>query len=561
MLAMDPTALHRGADGFFWLVGSNVTPNARQGDVAIVTIRGPMEHHKGSSGDNYESILERYQAALAGVNADGETIEPPKAVVFSIDSVGGVVSGLNETIAKIRKLAKASKIPLIAYVNEMAASAAYAMCCACDVVYGPASCIAGSIGTISTMISVAEQDAKQGIDVRLITSGARKADGHIHTPISDGAIAAESDRVEKLARSFFELVASVRGKTPDKWQSLQAGIFLGEDAKKRGLLDGVRSLDDLVTELGTSSKSAKAKGNETDRRELKKTALDSVAQRGSTSSVPAHAGTNQEAHMPIGLDVLIRKTEAALGASDLTPKKKARLERDLAAYKFAAMKAESGGDEEEDEEDEEDDEDDAAAKAADRAEKSKKKAEAAKHKARADEYKRKAAEAEEEARKCMADDEEDEEDDEEAKASLSPGQRAALQSQATQGEDALARVKKLEADLAAREKAASIKEALGEQRISPAEAKMLAGKSGEFVTDFLSMRKGSIVQSESGSIVLEPKAGSGPTTVEQQAINEINEHISQLGIKDPKVIEKVREEMLANRKALAAGNLNGVPRY
>jgi len=88
--------------------------------------------------------------------------------------------------------------------------------------------------------------------------------------------------------------------------------------------------------------------------------------------------------MAVALKLLIEKTEAALAAAT-DPKKKLRLERDLASFKLTAMRAESG-DDEGDEDDDEDDEDDKASKAAKRAEMSRKKAEAAKHKAKADEH-------------------------------------------------------------------------------------------------------------------------------------------------------------------------------
>jgi ClpP class serine protease len=263
MLAIEPSALHRGADGFFWLTGPETPPNARHavfGDVAIVHVRGSLEHHLAPGVDSYEGTLAKLEAAMICDDA-------PAGVIMCIDSRGGVVAGLNETVDAIVRLRTRAKVPLVAYVNEMAASAAYALACAAEEIVGPESCITGSIGTISTMISCARQDEMTGIDVELITSGARKSDGHPHVKITDAAREAERDRVEKLAASFFALASESRGVPIKKLQAMQAAIFLGPDAKARGLLDSILSIDDVAKALSKGgSGGVRAKGNETDRR-------------------------------------------------------------------------------------------------------------------------------------------------------------------------------------------------------------------------------------------------------------------------------------------------------
>jgi ClpP class serine protease len=177
-LAMAPSALHSGPKGFFWLFGGGSKGSERREDVAIVHVRDGLEHHDDSWGsDNYESILKRVTDAMSGADdlksrkrARQELIwstrydegyvepepcapaTPPSAVVLCLDSPGGVVSGLNETVKALQKLQRDSGIPLVAYVNEMAASAAYALACACDEIICPPSAILGSIGVISTIV-------------------------------------------------------------------------------------------------------------------------------------------------------------------------------------------------------------------------------------------------------------------------------------------------------------------------------------------------------------------------------------------------------------------------
>lgn len=273
-LAIEPGAIMRGADGFFLMYGSETPDNhrhAKYDDVAIVYARGSLEHHVTPEADSYECILDKIDRAFQGLDAceEGEQPTPPSVVVLCIDSRGGVVSGLNETVFAIQRLRKRYGIPLVAHINEMAASAAYALACSCDEIVCPPSAILGSIGTISTMMSCYEQDKAMGLDVRLITSGARKADGHPHAPITDAAEGAERERVEQLAEQFFELASDARKIPVKTLRAMQAAILLGPQAVKRGLADSIACLDDvarLYSKVSSPAAQPKAKGNETDRR-------------------------------------------------------------------------------------------------------------------------------------------------------------------------------------------------------------------------------------------------------------------------------------------------------
>ena len=518
LLAMDAGAIHRGADGFFFMVGPSATASARHSlydDVAIVHVRGSLEHHADSGCDNYESILSRVAAAMSGADSceEGGDMVAPSAVILCIDSKGGVVAGLNETVSSLQKMRKESGVPLIAYVNELAASAAYALCCACDEVYCPASAILGSIGTISTMMSMAEADKKAGLEVRLITSGTRKADGHPHAPMSDAAEEAERERVDMAAEAFFKMAGKARGISADKVKGFQAALFVGPQASKAKLADDVMSLDDLaLAKSGNrASRPMAAKGNETDRRATLARNGTSALDRSGTlkSTLP-----NAEPGMNAKLESLIKKTQAKIElASD--PLKKARLAADLAAYRLTAMRAESDSDDDSDEDDDEDEDDSKSKKAAEAAEKAKRAAEGMKHRARAAEFKKKAAEAEDEAKKAEAED--DDEEDEAKKASLPDGAIAALAGQSDIAASNAEAIAKMQARLDDSDRRAVVESAFSGRRITPAERKTLLGKSLSFVKDFLAMRPKAIVQSSGDEIQVPPMGGSSPITQSMRA--------------------------------------------
>ena len=266
--------------------------------------------------------------------------------------------------------------------------------------------------------------------------------------------------------------------------------------------------------------------------------------------------------MAVSLTLLIERTEAALAAAT-DPKKKLRLERDLASFKLTAMRAEGGDDADEDDDEAEDD--DKAGKAAKRAEMSKKKHAAAGHKAKGDEYRRKAAECDQAAKDAMGD--EDDDEDAEAKAlraelhtrltaSLPDGAAAALASQAGIDAATRARVEKLEKDAEAKEMRASINEALSARRVTPGEAKTLATKSVGFVRDFLAMRPKAIVNTDERTLDQpnpQENADLGP-----EAMAGIDQIVAGLpSTLTPEQKAKVKQDMINGRRQVAA--TNGVP--
>jgi ClpP class serine protease len=565
LLAMDPARLRRGDTGaFFWLMGAGPKPNERKGDVAIVHIRGELEHHADAWGscESYEGIIERMQAAISGQDcadqheaehrseADYKPIEasPPSSIIVSIDSPGGVVAGLNETVRSLRKLVKSHpEIQFCVWVNEMAASAAYALACAFPEIICPRSAILGSIGVISTMISQARKNQKDGYDVRLLTSGARKADGHLHAPISDDAVTVEMDRVEKLAMSFWKLAGKARGLSIEKVRSFEAGIFLGPDAVKRQLADSIMSFDDLL--LGANSApreptTAGAQGgNETDRR---------VSSSTKVSMRPPFT----EAVMPIALSALIKKTEAAI-AKEKDPKKLASLALSLQAYKKTEKHIEHQSTEEGDEGDEDDEDKDVDDE---------------------DEDEKSAAPPMKKDEKSAAADKDDEDEEEEeseessAKAALKlvseitgmKGKKAlgALQAIAATAASTARDVADLKKTQRLNDKSALIETARAKSQITKSEAKWLGGEKLATVQGFIETRqKSGFVHTDENTLVRPKHVTPGTEeSLPQEARKMIEESVANFpGDKRAFREQLVKAHLESHSKQLTAA-LNGAGR-
>ena len=478
-LALDPRALHAdGPQAFFDFFFDPPCPeNERVGSVAVVHVRGPLDHH-ASYGDSYEAIEARACAALEGGDEG-----PPRAVVLRFDSPGGAVAGLFECVRRLRAMFADAGVSSVADVDEMAASAAYALACACDEIYLPPSGITGSVGVISTMVDQTAADEERGLRVTVLTSGARKSDGHPHVAISDAAIRAEQRRVDKFARQFYLVVEEARGMSLDAVSGLEAAIFVGTEAVASGLADGVMAWDEMIETLDRPV--------------------------GRVSSSPKTAGVKDPM---LKIKALIETTKKAL-AAETDAKKKATLTASLAAYEatLAAVEPSAKIKHVIEHKDTHTADDDAPPEHKEAVPTPAEKEEKDDDEPDGDE----AAEGETEEEAAAA---------EVLRTALAHvpkadrvkvnAQLAAMKGKAKMYDQHGARLAKLEADAKAREKDTLVSAALTARRITPGEAKMLRTKSTEFVAEFMTMRPKAIVHGDADDLA-QPRGGG--TTEAAQA--------------------------------------------
>ncbi len=216
-----------------------------RGSVAVIRVCGPLEHRGGWWFDSYESILGRVEGAFQH--------EDVTAVVLDIDSPGGEVSGLQETVRSIRKMRESYDKPLVAYANDEAYSAAYALACSADEIYLPEGGGVGSIGVLAELHDQTAMATKMGVRVEVVRSGNRKAEGHPFIPLDDTTISHVQTRVDGLAEQFFALVCDVRPTSAKKLESLQGQCLYGSAAVDAGLADGIASFDDVIAALSEAT--------------------------------------------------------------------------------------------------------------------------------------------------------------------------------------------------------------------------------------------------------------------------------------------------------------------
>lgn len=114
-------------------------------------------------------------AGTAGLIERAFSFPGQAAVAIVINSPGGSPVQSALIGKRIRDLADEKKVPVIAFVEDVAASGGYWIACAADEIVADASSIVGSIGVISAGFGFTEAIQKLGVERRVYTAGENKS--------------------------------------------------------------------------------------------------------------------------------------------------------------------------------------------------------------------------------------------------------------------------------------------------------------------------------------------------------------------------------------------------
>ena len=164
-----------------------------------------------------------------------------RAVALLINSPGGSPVQSALIASRIRSLAEDKGLPVLAFVEDVAASGGYWLACAADEIFADPSSIVGSIGVVSAGFGFTEAIGRLGIERRVHATGERKALLDPFRPEQGGDVALLKEiQAEILAR----FIAHVRGRRGDRLRGADAELFdgrvwSGDAALRQGLIDGL----------------------------------------------------------------------------------------------------------------------------------------------------------------------------------------------------------------------------------------------------------------------------------------------------------------------------------
>ena len=162
------------------------------------------------------------------------------ALLLDLDSPGGEVSGCFAFARKLSTMgARNGGKPIIAFANEMACSAAYAIASACDAVMTTPTGQVGSIGVWTMMVDMTKGLSKNGIEVTMIRAGERKARGGPYEHADKATVDKLQGWVDETWGMFADHVAANRPISRQAVMALEGDWFTGNDALGLGLVDAV----------------------------------------------------------------------------------------------------------------------------------------------------------------------------------------------------------------------------------------------------------------------------------------------------------------------------------
>lgn len=231
----------------------NVSPysdvsSLADGSFAMVTLAGPMMKRGGMC--SYGMVD---QAQLISRLANADNVD---GIFLNIDSPGGQADG-TALLSDVIKTASTKK-PIIAVIDDgMAASAAMWIASAATEIY--VTQLTDQVGSIGVYTQIADWNKYYKdffkLEIQDIYAPQSVDKNKEYRDAINGDTNAVEESLAVLAEQFINTVAANRGARikNDKWKT--GKLFYAKDAQKIGLIDGIKSFDQVVQRMITLSNS------------------------------------------------------------------------------------------------------------------------------------------------------------------------------------------------------------------------------------------------------------------------------------------------------------------
>lgn len=200
--------------------------------------------------------LEPWVKTLQQAAADPDV----SAIVMAVDSPGGLVDGTAQAGDAVYQVRQAGKKPILAVTSGLCCSAAYWIASQASELWAGETDWLGSIGTRLQLVDSSGFYELLGLKIDYVTSGEFKAAGADGLPVTDAVRAYFQTLVDRSQVEFNAAVARGRKLPIDDVRAVakEARLYVGSDAKAAGLIDGIDTLQGVVSRLQKSGKTAGA---------------------------------------------------------------------------------------------------------------------------------------------------------------------------------------------------------------------------------------------------------------------------------------------------------------
>jgi signal peptide peptidase SppA len=216
-----------------------------RGSVAVINVAGPIFRYANlftwiSGATSVQELATAFRAAVDDPTVSG--------IVLNVDSPGGEVAGIGELATAIYE-ARGTK-PIVAYADDLTASAAYWLASAADKIVASDTAELGSIGVVATVV---DRGPREGVKTyQFVSSQSPNKRPSLET---DAGRATIQQRIDDLAAVFVAAIARNRGVSEDKVLSEfgQGGVMIASKAIAAGMADSTGSFEGVIAELAAVS--------------------------------------------------------------------------------------------------------------------------------------------------------------------------------------------------------------------------------------------------------------------------------------------------------------------
>lgn len=222
----------------YQLVSDNKETQTTKPEIALVFVNGTIAEGENSNNNaGSDSITEQLAAIRKNDNV--------KAVIIRVNSPGGSVTA-SEAIRNEIQAIRNQNIPVVISMGGMAASGGYWISTASDYIIASKNTITGSIGIFGIIPTFEKSLAHIGV----------YTDGVSTSPLADSALTKDLSNefnqlmqmnIENGYQTFIKLVAEARQLSIENVDRIAQGqVWLGQEAKNRGLVDQIGDFDDAL---------------------------------------------------------------------------------------------------------------------------------------------------------------------------------------------------------------------------------------------------------------------------------------------------------------------------
>jgi len=208
-------------------------------EVTILNLHGTIV--AGRAGLNLENLREKIDSAF----------EPKRLqyVLLSIDSPGGEPVECDLISSYIKEKAEEKGVPVIAFVQRVAASGGYWLACSASEIYAARSSIVGSIGVIGSGFGFVEVMKKIGVERRIFKAGNCKSQLDPFQPLKPDDVARQQVILNDMHSNFIDHVKTSRGDRlkADDDQLFNGECWTGDTSEQLGLVDGLQLMETWLT--------------------------------------------------------------------------------------------------------------------------------------------------------------------------------------------------------------------------------------------------------------------------------------------------------------------------